>query len=891
MNDVTTLPLLRLQRTRRYLPQSTTEKNVLIINARNSKEIGEFMNNPEIVHLNKYQKYYIPSKYKTKIFNMTIIDNLYSERNQMVAEARSSFPVFKQELNIQSSTNNLVYDMSKWNDIFFSNAKRSISYRYTCETYLEILKDVIRDENIRDFNKTMFIDIEQWGSFDDQLGKMNYLNTPLLILYFALWKFPNKFKALGDVNIILTSSVGFIRVNPALTDGTSFRQLRLELEKMNNRIKWDQIEDISQNLDRSRYLAGDVINSYNLVGKIEDKVIEEIDKKVSKAAGETHEEKKDEPSIIAEVDSDKELTKVVSEIIADKATGPKAMTKRDEELRKKQASIKVHGNTLTELRSKAISGPLKVTKLNKGLVNKNLEEVRFSNFESAYMNYHHYNDIMSVISQMNEAEIPVFIRDISFENTSDEMTFKETMTVQLEDANRVRHSFKVDIPIFVDDKFLYLNGNRKVINKQLIFLPIVKTKEDEVQVVTNYNKIFVRRYGAKLSPKTEKLRKLMIDSTSAKRGNNVLANSSFMTTIEYDELAKNFTSIKAGNFEACFSQQEMTTRATKDKIKVPEGKLLVGFEDRTKPVFLDLSTQMIGDKDLVDYIVDKLPPATKEQFSGITTGKKFLYSRATIMAEQVSLILLLSYCEGLSTVLRRANIKHYFSDKRPKLESGENFVQFADGYLVYDMYPYENSLLMNAFSDIPTKGFNYEEFDSKEAYSAIFETMYKRRNLTSAFDNFYDFMIDPISKGILEDLNLPTDFVGVLLHANNLMADNAFVDESNTELYRLRSNELVTAFLYKAVADAYGSYRRTAYNNNPTKISIKQDHVLKSLLTGQTIEDYSVLNPIVEIEKTRVVSAKGPSGLNLSQAYTLDKRGYDPSMLGNIAMSTSPDGN
>jgi hypothetical protein len=48
---------------------------------------------------------------------------------------------------------------------------------------------------------------------------------------------------------------------------------------------------------------------------------------------------------------------------------------------------------------------------------------------------------------------------------------------------------------------------------------------------------------------------------------------------------------------------------------------------------------------------------------------------------------------------------------------------------------------------------------------------------------------------------------------------------------------------------------------------------------------------IVEVEKSRAITYKGPQGLNVSEAYDQAKRSFDPSMLGLICMSTSPDAN
>ena len=47
--------------------------------------------------------------------------------------------------------------------------------------------------------------------------------------------------------------------------------------------------------------------------------------------------------------------------------------------------------------------------------------------------------------------------------------------------------------------------------------------------------------------------------------------------------------------------------------------------------------------------------------------------------------------------------------------------------------------------------------------------------ILNAFENFYELFIDPITLEVLEDLNLPTDFVNLLLYGNSLLEDNQFI--------------------------------------------------------------------------------------------------------------------
>ena len=55
------------------------------------------------------------------------------------------------------------------------------------------------------------------------------------------------------------------------------------------------------------------------------------------------------------------------------------------------------------------------------------------------------------------------------------------------------------------------------------------------------------------------------------------------------------------------------------------------------------------------------------------------------------------------------------------------------------------------------------------------------------------------------------------------------------------------------------------------------------------IEEYSSLNPVLELDKTRSVTFKGVRGIQMARAMTLPRRAYDKSMPGTVAMSTSPE--
>jgi hypothetical protein len=883
-------------------------------NASIDSSIG-LINNPKISHNNRFHNYYIDNVYTGKFFGRNYREVKTKERYEIYDQIESKTSNINGQ-NVLSAINskNFFYDLYFYNTIFFDMSKRAMTFRQKSEEYLTFLKTTFNDPKFQTYtNKIILIDVDSWvQNLKKDIRGTKFYDNPIFMIYFSMLKNFDKFKDLGDMNIIFCSEGNTLRLNPSIADKNSHVMFRNELARLsNNKFSLADESKIEKDLEKGEvydHVVRNFVSQYNFTGdddssELEDKVKNRLDELVDTDSNLQQTDGKDlEDKLTSEIINDEKVLKDINDIVIQNRTGKETVSsKRDQVLRDKQKELKLENHTLEDMQklvdrnstidSFDISDKVKTT-------NTNVTKIKYPNFEKAYNEHLLKRDMMNTLTSLNERSIPVFIRKIEVEDTSDELSFKETYTVNLEDANRVRHTLKYDMPKFIDNKFMYLNGNKKMIVKQQLMKPVTKTGPDEVQIVSNYNKIFIRRYGQKTSSKLEKFKKaigaMKLGTTfNVKYGNNTNSNAKFLTTIEYDELAKEYTSLRFKNVEFLFNQNDVQKILKEKNIKIREGDLCIGFMLGKDPITLNLDSQLLGDMDIIDFIlsIDE-GKIVRDAYDDATSGKKFVYSRATIMAKQVPLILLLGYLEGLSTVLRKASITHSFTDKRPKdLNHNQGFVQFSDGYLIYEKYPFENSLLMNAFADIPTKGFTYAEFDEKDAYLTIFDSMYSSKIIGNAFGNFYELMIDPITKEVLEDLHYPTDFVNLILFANAMLADNSFTKENHMSLYRVRSNELVNAYLYKAISTAYINYRLTANNNNPVKISVPRDVVTKQILMAQTVEDYSTLNPIVELEKSRAITTKGPSGLNLDQAYTQDKRSYDRSMLGIIAMSTSPDAN
>lgn len=917
-----------------------TQPIVLPITPKN-RGIMFFLNTPtfdaskEIVMSNifknkrNYPGYFLDYIYHLSIFNKTINDKFDTTIPYQNIKVKSTiYKTAKSIVNYKKL--NTFVDLYKYNQ-YFVEYKKQRQGILVIDTYMNMINDYVTKISDGYDRSIMIIDLTHWQS-DYKKGetyKLQIAEEPLQIYYNEMLRDIENFKHI-PYDILLIEGRQSLLIKPSECDKESATKLKSLLTKFKkasiNEESTNEVDIRAKDSLKSEIKSHIIMNNitkYSFNGNnLSDDLSDTIDTTVDKVLNESDIEFEDEDDYEDKVTEVKEkvetelnqnpefLTKLDLSLKDMYTNNSKASTKRNMLLAEKQAKIKINnqGKTIKELVETASNKKIEPMKLNINTLNPDMKELTFPNFTKQYNNKLFDKDTALVLNAFKDKRIPVYILDIKKEDSSNEFDKKFTYTIKMESSDRIRHTIKVDIPRFIDDAYMYLGGNKKNIINQLVLKPVSKTGPDTVQFCTNYNKIFMRRNGLRISPKLERLKKALIlhkgINTKAnlfiKTGDNSIVNASYKTTMEYDELANNYMNIYINDSEYIFYfNQDQIREEIKNrnlKYKEDDNNLPVALQGNNI-LYLNTDTNKINDIEFSDFLIQTISKYIKDfdvEMSQLTSGKRFIYTDCTIMSKRIPTILLLSYLEGLTTTIKKADINVEFTDKRKTLSSQEkndkDVIQFADGYLYYDRYPFKNSLLMNAMSLLPTKDYNYADFDNKETYLDIFDTLYSNKMILNAFENFYDLFIDPITLEVLDDLNLPTGFSELLLYGNSLLEDNQYIKENHMALYRLRSNEIVNAVLYQNIADAYSRYRTTAGNKRPEKMSIPQDSVIKGLLMLNTVEDYSKLNPILEAEKLRAVSFKGLSGMNVDRAFTLEKRSYHESMKGIIAMSSPPSG-
>ena len=572
---------------------------------------------------------------------------------------------------------------------------------------------------------------------------------------------------------------------------------------------------------------------------------------------------------------------------------------RMDDLNDKFLKEKIANSTIAEL--VAIEDtPLQATDLSNKVetIDDEWANLKKPNFEA---DYNIDADIMKCLHSLSQnKDVPMSVIDVSVEDRSTSEDSILTYTVHLEDSLGKRHTLRFDMPKIINKRFLRLRGNDKIIPGQLINLPIIKTDEDTVQVVSNYNKIFITRYGqvgkinqstnaliralTKLKENNYKLEvkdgETVASPSKIDLGNNAKISAKYELPAEYVELSKIFNKVTTSDGRVYyFNRDELIHKLEEKKVKVEsdQGFMVIGITKDNQAITVPdtgVSSALINHLGIHEYAYTFMKP-----------GARMTYSQASILNSKIPLIVVMAYTAGLTGALNAAGVEYNLSEKRPT--NTKNYFRFNDGFLSFnDNYAPDAALLVNGLAVINTQEYSLTDIDTKAMWLDVLDD-FGGRNRADGLDSFANLMMDPITVEVCKTYKLPTDYIEVLAYASSLLTTNKFNRHTDITGNRFRTNERLVHFLYKSLATSYGMYLREIKNNRKdAKMTMKQSAVIDMALADVTTSDLSKLSPLLELESANTVTFKGLSGMNSDRSYSLDKRTYDKTMINKLSMST-----
>lgn len=899
------------------------------------KEPGIFVN----------ENLYIPLEESESSYDAIIRRTLYKDRIKTGKEMLGKYKEIQNELPFIKYTYldidrykgmNLIYDLSYYNNVFFNNMNLPMLKAY--KIYLDLMERMIIDNRFDSYNKkTVIIPVNDWTK-DEQTPVWLIANgiNPVSCIYKTLLMSPDTLNIYKDIDFVFIGSKSyFITDFGDITDINKFKALFLKNIKLISSgyeppeeegpiespkaIATDIIEKIekSQKLNISNITPSMAVSPSKVditklvvqnkpdktgVVKQNTEKNKEIDKEELKQelvdkVNQVSSTARDVDDAMEKMDDDERIKEILSALASEPDDGPKISAARTSRLLQLQDDFMdkdFKGKKISDILTydpEYADHKIDPVSIDVDSVNPEWNELRYVNINEKY---DLDSDLISMFNFFHDKKYPLVVRDISVEDTSTSADAIETYTVQYENEQGKRFTIVIDVPKLIDGKYMVLRGNRKNISSQLFPMPIMKTDEDEVQLSSLYSKIFIQRFGTtygKSNAVTDRLIKTLnkgkFKDIRILEGDNSRVCSKYEVPIDYLDIGSSISEIETKNYLFQFNQDKLV-KEYGDKIDLKNG-FPFGIDKRNKTIlyYTASNDNFIFFSTMLKYWLETEVEGFSDVYNNTNVSVKYTFTRAKIMSAFIPLIVVCAYSEGLEKVLRKAGIEYELSEKRPQYDKDQfDIIRFKDGFLKYHLN-YSSSLLLNGLKVCNTEDFSITEINHRTTYLSFLD-MFGGRIKADGLDNFYELFIDDITKESLKYYKLPTDYVQLLIYANELLTDNKFTKHTDiTSSRRIRRNELIADLLYREVlSKAYGDYCTSIKHRGQGTFSVKRNGLINAILLNNTTEDQSIINALNEFEAYNTVTPMGPGGLNSKRAYTLDKRSYDESMLNVLSMST-----
>lgn len=880
----------------------------------------------------KYGRYNLTSIFRSMLYhgrmkNQTEVIKLYEEVRRKCDDIKQTF-VNPSLYNGK----NLYYDYSFYTELFFKN--RQTPGDRGLDIFGAFIERFLSDKRFSSYTKrTIVIPFHDWVKEGENPFDHTKALTPISLLYRSLKMGIDRFRSWKDALLVFVTNRGFFTMRLGyLNAGSDLPKFVNLVQRMASQ-DYSGSEEITQDskLVIMNHLASTIskggIKIDNLTAETDTMSKEDLDEKgylEDPTVSDDPEVKK--AALISKLEKVAEKNTTVDNAIKDLDTESEQEEsdwmknvlidlQSNEGIRMNKARAERHDKMQAELLKKEVRGKSVMQLLDQFSSNDDIEEtaipidsiddhwkhVKFPNFNATYTKEDMEADIMAMFYHFTQTSHPMNLLDIQVENTSTSEDFVDTWTVNYEDAESGKRStVRVDVPRMVGDRFMKLRGNEKVLIGQLMLLPIIKTDEDTVQIVSNYNKIFVRRkspsgYG-KSTPIVNKLVKVFNKydgkDFEVTQGDNRKVCSRYALPVSFIDLAALFSKVEFKDGSYVSFNMDNLRKIPFDRTGLAKNDAKLSDEELGKKFMAiyvkDGKRQPIVDMTVDEYLLELMSTKSErfvELYNAAAVSKRLMFSEASILSIRIPVAIVVSYTIGLTRLLNRIGLKYEFQETRPK--KGESYLKFSDGYLVYHPRSDADNMLMNGMMQIETEDYSIKEVDGKDMWLEILDD-YGGRIKADGLDNFADLMMDPITVEICKTMNIPYNYVDALLYASGLLTDSKYNRHSDITGNRLRVNEVIVAHLYSVLAKEYGAYRNMVKRNKgQAAFTCKRSAVIDSILThDQTSSDLSTLTPLLEAEAASKVTFKGLSGMNSERAFSMEKRTYDESMLGILGLST-----
>lgn len=459
-------------------------------------------------------------------------------------------------------------------------------------------------------------------------------------------------------------------------------------------------------------------------------------------------------------------------------------------------------------------------------------------------------------------------------------------------------TIKFKLPV-IDEEGNYKSGNSDYrLRSQIVDIPIRKISPTRVALTSSYGKVFIERSERKAF-NYQKWLCNNIRAASLDKNNSRIVDSrtgdvfdpNIKLPFVYTTIAKEFRTFTANNIFFYFDYHKRIKRFGDIVIPIEQnGRYLVCGKKDDNLVVMDI------DSNLFEYISvnnQYSPLPTMEEICGLDySHSPVSIAEVNIRGRTIPVGIVLAYRLGFSNLVKLLGVEHkIITDYRGvKVEDDEYSISFKDKRYVFKKKDRIASLILNGFNAYKGEisDFNQEFFDRKDVYFNILDTKKVADRYLREIDLLFNMFIDPITLRILEDLNEPKTFRGLLLKSCQLLSTDDHEDEVSGYGQRIRGYEKMASLVYSELVNVIRSHNNKS-NNHLSQITINPNDILLKFLNDPGCVKVNGLNPFQNMRQIEAVTYTGTGGRN-KDTMVKRTRKYHEGSIGVISEATVDSG-
>lgn len=509
----------------------------------------------------------------------------------------------------------------------------------------------------------------------------------------------------------------------------------------------------------------------------------------------------------------------------------------------------------------------------KELLDPSMAKASIEVFEQTYIEKIMPKDYINVVKSLRRG--PVAVMDHKVERVMDASNDLDVHIIKITPAVGDSSTLRIPVPrVKPDGTFLY-NGTEYRQKKQRRDMPIRKITPTKV-VLSNIagNKTFIQRSERTKFDRAKSLIKA-VKARCSDTTSNFVTKASLTKVVDYGvktpwvystlgSAVSSFT-VKGYTLNFDYKFREKNNGYTPEEMKLEKKGWVLCGRGKSGPLGMQDDGQIYewisGNWESVGTIESLLEIDVTRQ--GIPMAELKVYTA------QIPIGIALGYLIGLSTLLTVAKIKHrrVLPGERQNLTEEEFAIRFKNEVLIVNMRDPMTTLIMSGWllhQDL-IKEYDVKLFDAKDVYGVALE----RTGITSWFlkelDTMNMYFIDPITEDRLKMMNEPTDFVGLLVRATEMIKDEHVPTHRKDENGVAELYEFVAGYdrfpgaMYDVLYKAMRSYINRAGSGRASVIVNPNDAINKLVQDGCTAPVNNI-NPLHAQREREVITFGGDGG-------------------------------